>query len=331
MSARGTSLIEAAIAIAITGFLVLVVIGLTNAVSVNRSSLLVAQATSLAQEELEALRSLPYAVLADQTTGPFLGVIPNFGRWTAEADPSAGHTAPNALVAEPVSGATIGATGVMLLPALPTGDGTMNLKLKARSGSPSGWQVGVLLRARDLRDGYLVRIDASSLKLLKRAASASAPWYTETQLYAASQAFALDAWQDLSVTLSGSSISITLNGSLLTVTPVTDSTYTQGHVALFAGNGAKASFDDVVLPASAFNFDADAAGKTPTDLVRVGLNDLPDSTASTPNDNGTLTIGDQIAGDANIRKFTVTVSWIERSGTKTVTLSTLRAKYGLFL
>jgi hypothetical protein len=331
MTPRGTGLIEATVAIAVTGFLIVVVAGLTNAVSVNRSSLLTAQATALAQEELEALRSLPYASLVDQTNGPILGVLTNFGRWTAESDNSNGHTGPNVLSVEPVSGAASGATGVLLLPPVPLGDGTISLKLKARTGSPANWQVGALFRVRDLRSGYLVRVDATALKLLKRTPTGTAPWYSETELYSAAQTISLDAWQEVSVALSGSSISITLNGSLLTVTPITDSTYTKGSVALFAGNGTRAAYDDIALPATAFNFDADPTGATPTDLVRVGINDLPDSTAAVPNDNAQVSIGDQIAGDADVRKFTVTVSWQERSGTKSVTLSSLRAKYGLFL
>lgn len=331
MTPKGTGLIEATVAIAVIGFLIVVVAGLTNAVSVNRSSLLTAQATALAQEELEALRSLPYANLVNQTTGPLLGIVPNFGRWTAEADSSLGHTSPNVLLVDPVSGAVNGETGVLLLPPYPTGDGTISLKLKARAGSPVNWQVGAFFRARDLRSGYLVRVDAATLKLLKRTPTGTSPWYAETELYSAAQVFSLDAWQEISVALSGSSITIALNGSLLTVTPITDSTYTKGHVAVFAGNGARAAYDDIALPTTAFNFDADPTGATPSDLVRVGINDLPDATAAVPNDNAQVSIGDQIAGDADVRKFTVTVSWQERSGTKSVTLTSLRAKYGLFL
>jgi hypothetical protein len=327
---RGGSLIESLIAILVTGLMVLVLVALVNGVRINRSSLLIAQATSIAQEELEALRDLPYTSLGNQTNAPFLGVLPNFGTGVVQ---TGGFSSPNRLELTPPSGATSGLTGTLVVPSTPVGDATVSVKVRERAGAAGTWQAGVWLRAVDARNGYLLYIEPTQLKLVKRVSTVSSPFYTDTTLTTYSQTFSPDTWYTLSTVLNGSQLTVSIDGSGLT--PVTDGTFTSGAVALYGGNGALAAFDDLSIssPATTWNFDSDTVGTLPGDFVRVGVNDLADTTPTVSGDNGLLTIGDSALkpGDTNIRQLTVTVQWKESTGTKSVTLTSLRAKYGLFL
>lgn len=326
---KGSTLIETTIAIFVMGMLILVLIALVNGIRVNHSSLVVAQATSLAQEELEALRNLPYASLAVQNNAPFLGVLPNVGQWAVR---TGGSSAPNRLELTPTPSATSGITGTLSFPIPPVSDATVSAKLLERSGAAGTWQIGLWLRTSDARSGYLVYLEATQLKLVKRVATTTSPFFTETTLTPYTQAFPVDTWHTLSVAMSGSTLTVTVNGSSLT--PVTDATFARGSVALYGGNGALGAFDDLTVssPTGTWNFDANTVGALPTDFMRIGLNDLLDTTPTVANDNGLITIENQGAAPSpdNLKKFTSTVQWRESSGTKSVTLTTYRAKYGLF-
>jgi type II secretory pathway pseudopilin PulG len=305
MKAKGLTLIEVVVGLFIVSVLVIIFGVSFSAAVVARRVKLRNIAYALADEQLAALRSYDASAVADQADGPLIGVLFTEGAWEAAADASS-PSPPNAFRTEG-SGTEI--SSVMPLPENAYGDFTLEASFKVLPGAPAGWRAGFLFRAPDTENGYRAYLTATSLVLERLDGG------TASVLYSDLRSVALDAWQTLSVTAAGSSLSIELNG--LPVTTQTDAAYAAGKAALAVWEGASAHFDDVSIDGDAWDFDAAAEGSIPGGWERFGLSDLPEG-------DGTLTV-ETLFGDSGFKRFTAEVSWDENGSTRAISLSSDKA------
>ena len=295
MKTRGLTLIEMVVGIALVATVVLVFgVSLTAAVYAQRIKLR-NMAAALADEQLAAIRAGDTSTLTPATNGPLVNVLFTQGSFGAVADDTA-PSVPRALNA--ATSTASGLTAILPLPANAYSDFTLATKFKVNGGSPSGWQAGLLFRAKDLNNLYEVYLTSGSL-VFKRILHG-----TTTTLYSDARSISAGSWQTLSVTATGSSLSVSLNGT--TVTTQTDASFSVGEAALAAWNGASVNFDDVSIGGLTWNFDTTTLGAVPDDWLRFGLADLNSGT-------GTLTIAAPYS-DAAMKTYTVNISWMDRSG-----------------
>jgi len=269
------------------------------------------QATNFLQEELDALRTLPFSELTNRTNGRFLALPVPRGTWIATADATA-VSAPNVLALRTAQTAVIEETGLVILPGNYRTDFTLTAKIRARSASPAGWGVGLVFRYRDAENHYRFRFTSGGLALDKVVRG------TKSTVWSQSTTMNTGTWYTLSVVASGTSLTLKKDG--VTLTTVSDTSFGIGDLGVISLNGGLPSVDDVSVttgPAGAWNFDADPIGKLPTDWQRMSYADLPSGT-------GTLTITDYL-GETNIKQCTATIGWNDgstvRSSTRTVLIS----------
>lgn len=301
MKTRGLTLIETIIGIGIVSVLIVTFgVSLLAAVYAQRIKLR-NMASALADQQLSTLRAIDTSTLTDQVNGALAGVLFTQGTFETVED----DTAPSASRALGAATSTSsGLTSLMPLPSDAYADFTLSAKIKANPSAPVGWKAGLLFRARDLRNHYRVTFSANALALEKVAGGVTSTLYSDVR------SISTGTWQTLEVVASGSSLTVKLNGT--TVTTQSDASFSVGKAALAAWEGASVNFDDVTVDGLAWNFDAVALGEIHDDWLRFGLGDLPNGT-------GTLTIATPYSDDA-LKRYTVTISWTDRSGT-TRTLS----------
>lgn len=335
----------------VTLFVVTIMIALLASIGsvrdANRKSALRSKAGALADEEVNALRRLDFSLLTNQTNGSFKNVQYNAGTWTIGTDnadlgsSATQHVAPGVLDVAAVSG--FGADSVssrLLLPAGTYGDITLEAKWKVVSPA-TNWSVGFLIRARDNNNGYRLRVAETDKDLDTGTAGVQNIILeklvngTPTKLSPALNAtLATGAWFTLKLTATGSSLTITLNGTDLAT--VTDATYTTGPVALAGWSGVRAEVDDVKTVAvgcsSATCWDLESLTALPAGWIRLGLNDLPDATPTTLDDNGVLTIASYPSvSSTDLKQATITVNWQHQGVTQSYTTTSLIGKSGLGL
>ncbi len=311
----------------------------------NRKAALRSKAAALADEEMNALRRLDFSLLTDQTNGAFKNVFYNAGAWnvgTDNADIGAAtnqHVGPGVLTAAGASGfGADSVSGRLLLPAGVYGDVALEAKWKVISPA-TDWSIGFVIRARDKDNGYRLRVAEANKDLdsgtagvqnilLEKLVSGTA-----TKLSPALNAtLTTGTWLTLKLTATGSSFTITLNGTDLAT--VSDSAFTTGAAALLAWAGAQVEVDDVKTVAagcaSSTCWDFEALTALPASWIRLGINDLPDATATTLDDNGLLTIAAYPSvSSTNLKQATVTVNWLSKGVTESYTTTSLIGKSGL--
>ncbi len=302
MRARGLTIVETIIGIGIVSTLVFVYSATLAASALSQRAHLKSTAVFLADQQLSALQAYSASQISDQTNGPLRGVLFSQGVFSTVSD----GTAPSQGRALNAATSTIsGISAILPFPKNAYDDFALTAKVKTNSGSPTSWRAGILFRAQDLQNTYELSLGASSL-VLKKYVNGLA-----TTLYSDARSIGYNSWQTLTVTTTGSSIGVSLNGA--NVTTVTDSSFSVGKAALVAWNGASVNFDDLSIESESWNFDSTAPGTLHDDWLRFGLGDLPNGT-------GTLTVTTPYSG-ATFKKFTVNISWTDRSGTSTRTLS----------
>jgi hypothetical protein len=302
MKARGLTIVETIIGIGIVSTLVFVYSSTLAASAFSQRVQLRNTATFLADEQLSMLQTYSISQVSDQTNGPLRGILFNQGTFTTVVD----STAPSQGRALNAATSTLsGLSSVLPLPKNAYDDFTLISKIKANGGSPASWRAGLIFRAQDLQNSYELYLTATSLVLKKNVNGVA------TTLYSDARSIGYNSWQTLAVTTTGSSISVLLNGT--TVTTVTDTSFSVGKAALAVWNGASVNFDDISIGGESWNFDTTIAGTLHDDWLRFGLGDLPNGT-------GTLTVTTPYSGAA-FKVFTVNISWTDRSGSATRTLS----------
>lgn len=337
-------MIEAIVSLAVVAIMVTIFASMIGVRAFNQQSLRKTQAAALADEVIAALRQVPFNQLADQTNGPIRYVRYNAGTWQVVADGSnpASHSAPNVLE---LAGSPVAANlpaGVLQLPPGTLGDVTLEAKWYVAPGSATGWSIGFLLRSQDAANEYRVRFgqndgaaqvdvdggvagvhNVAFEKLSGGAASVPANAYATATL-------TTGAWYTLRVEASGGGFTVKLDGA--TLFTVNDATFAAGAAALVGWGGVHAEVDDVQVTTSGpttWNFDTPVSPAMPVAWIRFGLNDLPDVSPSTPDDNGSLTIAPFPTGSVSSKQATVTISWLRGDTTLSYSLSTLLGKSGV--
>ncbi len=312
---RGFTIFEALIAIAIAASTLAVYTAVLTSAAFLRRAQPNVQAANFVQEELDTLRSLPFAELLDRANGNFLGVAMTRGPWrvkTAAGAPSGSKV----YDMETAQAAINQETGLAVLPGNYAGDFTFIAKVNALASSPTGWGAGIAFRYRDAENHYRLRFTSGGIALDK------AYHGTVTTVWSQSQTYATGAWYTLEVDAAGNAFTLKKNGA--TLTTYTDaSPLPAGDLAVMALSGAKTQFDDVSVTTggatSSWNFDANADGSVPSDWQRLSVVDLP-------NGAGTLTIANY-QNDATIKKATATASWTDSGGNHALSGVTLISKY----
>lgn len=331
----GTSLVDIIITLFIVGTTILVFANLLTVRSVNRRTLLRTQAAAIANEQISALKRFDVMSLANQTNGPFLGMIYNAGTWTVATDPSAGHSAPSVVQLAGATGFSNRVSGRLLLPAGSYSDATYSWKLKFYPDTAAGTAAGLLFRASDANNGYRLLVAPSGTDLDSTVAGQQ-NWVLEKLvngsvitpriLSTAVAGITTNTWNTVSITNVGTSIVTFLNGNGVDSGALVDTDYTDGAAALIGWNGAHVAFDDVATTVNLVTstWDFDSTSTLPISWVRLGLNDLPNSTPTAFDDNGLLTIATfPNTNTTTLKQATVTITWNDTSGPQSYSTSTL--------
>ncbi|MFH1193796.1 MAG: LamG-like jellyroll fold domain-containing protein [bacterium] len=304
-SPKGFGLIQALLAVALVSGAIFVFATLFNILRLNKTGSLYTAAYKIAQEQIETIQTLPLSSLTNRTSADFLNVIYNKGAAGVISDATA-PSAPNTLQ---LSSSTT-TLNLALLPFGGIADFTFEASVKT-TGAPQ--KTGLLFRAQDTNNYYFFYIKSDRIVLEKKASGSA------STLYETFQTFNVNTWYKLKVIASGSTISLYLNDTK--IQDVVDSSFTSGSYAL-ADLDTPSNFDDVLFSyggeTSQWNFDNLSAGEIPSDWRRLGLADLPDG-------RGVITISEPY-GTTDIKKIDVSVSWIEKGQTKSVTISTLKTQ-----
>lgn len=338
---RGYTLLEALTAIFVIGLTTLLLVPIITLRNNNQRVALRAQAATLADEALTALRELDVTSLANQTNGPLRHVLYNAGQWSVIADATdpGNHTAPNVLALANPGGVVTAESGRLQFPEGRYADATFDAKWNVLADSPADWAIGYLVRMGDRNNGYRFRLAATATDLdlstggTQNAVLEKIVSGTATILVSGSTTVTTSTWYRVVLTAIGSGLSVTVNGSPLFVT--TDATYTTGPAALLGWAGVHAEIDDIqttTATTQTWNFDSPVTPTLPAAWFRLGINDLPDTTPTTFDDNATLTLAAYpTVSSTTLKQATVTITWTRKGQTNTYTTTGLIGRSGVGL
>lgn len=314
---------------------VLVFANLLTIRTVNRRQLLRTQAAAIANEQLSVLKRFDIGNLPNQTNGSFLGTVYNAGTWGVVTDTSGGHSGTNVLNLAGSLGFTNKVSGRLLLPAGSYGDATFEANVSFMNDTAAGTAAGFFWRASDASNGYRLLVAPTGTDL-DTSVSSTQNWVIEKvvngsavipRLYSASVAgISTNAWHTIKVVTSSTSLKTYLDGNGVDSGALVDGDFTDGAAALIGWNGVHVRIDDVAttvgLATSTWNFDGSTT--LPAAWVRLGLNDLPNSTPTVFDDNGKLTLAAYPNTNSSTLKLaTITVTWTSENGTLNYTTSAL--------
>lgn len=304
-SPKGFGLIQTLLAVALVSGAIFVFATLANILRLNKAGSLYTAAYKIAQEQMETIQTLRLADLTPRTDSDFFNVIYNSGEAGATSD-AAAPSAPNVLRLS-------SSTSTVDLALLPF-SGISDFIFEASVKTPGAAQkTGLLFRAEDADNYYFFHIKSDRIALEKKTNG------TETALYETFQTFNADVWYKLKVVAAGNTISLYLNDTK--IQDISDASFSSGSFAL-ANLDTPSDFDNVLFTYGGetcqWNFDNLAQGEIPSDWRRFGLGDLPSG-------RGTITISEPY-GTTDIKKIDVSVFWIEKGQTKSVTISTLKTQ-----
>ncbi|MBI4457800.1 hypothetical protein HY633_02455 [Candidatus Uhrbacteria bacterium] len=308
----GFTMMEALMTIGIAAMLLAVFTALLTVTIVLRRAQNGLVAANFIQEELDTLRTLPFAELLTRTDGNFLGVAMTRGPWKVAADATA-PSSPNAYVMESAQSAVIEETGLAVLPGNYREDFTFSAKIKVMPSPPAGWGAGIAFRYRDAENHYRFRFSSGGIALDRVLQG------TKTTIWTQSATYNADTWYTLEVVAAGANLTLKKNGA--TLATVIDGSFTRGDLALMAINGALIHADDAAVTAGAtttWNFNAEAVNAVPTDWQRMSVANLPSGV-------GKLTIANYL-GNTNVKNVTAKVQWTELGIMRTASSATLIAK-----
>ena len=308
---KGVVFIEVIVAIAVIVVILVIYSASLRSLALNKKTRLMNLATSLISEELEAIRTIPFASLTNRIDAPFVGIAYNKGNFKVKKD--TGTSPPNVLNLSSSTNPT--EPQIALLPGGSYDDFTYEVKANVLSDSPTGWRVGVYFRYKDSQNYYSLYF--SQDKIIMNKVIDGIP----TSLYSSSQTFSTNTWYTLKIVTNEDTLTPYLNDNPLT-TAITDYAFSYGSLALLGSNSVHAHFDDITLTTGStttWNFDADTVGDVPQGWERFSLYDLPGG-------EGKLTIENYHDG---IKKVQIEVIWEEEGKEKSVKFTTLVSEYGL--
>jgi len=309
---KAATILESMVAIGLLGFFILIFGASYTIVTANTYLRHKNLAYHLAAEEIEAIRNTHFSQLTNRTNADFIEVAYNKGSWAVTSAASA-PSSPNVYKLASVAGNPSGLTGLAAVPGFDYDDFTFETKVRALTGSPANWQVGIYFRYHDKNNYYRASFDSSNLYLDKKAAGA------ESSLDSKVKTFLPNTWYTLKVVASDNSFEIYINDILELSATDDDSSFSKGRFALLGMNSVHAQFDDLNIINGAsklWNFDSDTVGKVPSQWNRFSLYNLTQGTDK-------LTIEDNQPGFSDIKQVTARVEWKERGHLKSVELITL--------
>lgn len=322
------SLVDSVISLFVVGILIALFGSLANTRVINKRVTFRTTAAALADEEIGALRRLDQSTVATQTDGPCVNVAYNAGVWGVTTDATGGHTAPHALELRRASGFTNALSGRLLFPAGSYGTATLQLKLKVAADSPAGWGFGFQFRSADHRNGYRLRLlDSQTLYLEK----ISGGVVTNLVAPITGVAFTTNTWHTVSLIMDDTAspkFRFFIDGNQQNAAAIADTTFSSGPAALIGWGGAHLFVDDVQTTTTVTStWDFDSSTQLPAAWVRVGVNDLPDTTPTTFDNNCTITVAPYpTAAATNLKRAVVTISWLQNGTPLTYTGTTLLGK-----
>jgi len=269
-------------------------------------------ASYIVRASMDKIRSLPFAALTFRSNAPLAGITFNIGNWKTAADPDA-PSAPNVLYLQK-SGLLIGDTKALIsAPATNVENGSIEAKIKLNS-SPQNSLAGIFFRSQDNHNYYRFIFNADAIKLEKVENGAPSVLWQQTR------SFATSSFYTLKVSLASSNITLSLDGFVLTLPPLSDSTFGKGDVGFVVIGDILPSIDDVsIISGLSFNWNFDNVG--PPDLPitweRASLYDLPQG-------QGFLTVEDIASG---IKKVIIKLNWTTHFGLKTLEEQTYITSY----
>lgn len=266
-------------------------------------------ATELVHEELDALRTLPFTELVNQTNGRFLAIPVPRGDWAVAQ--ISGDDVLQLATAETV---VIEETGLLVVPGNVREDFTFAADVRVDASAPTGWGGGIAFRYRDAGNHYRLRFSSGGIALDRVLDG------VKTTLWSQSATYNKGTWYRLEIIAAGNAYTVRRDGITLTTAP-RDANHLEGDLALISLNAAPVAFDDISVTETATNtwpLTGEPVGELPTEWTRVSYDDLPGGT-------GTLTIADH-QGSAEIKEATVTVTWQDGLFTKTRTGTSLIAE-----
>lgn len=320
-------MVDTVISLTVIAIMVLVYASLVNVRALNRRTQFRVQAAAIVDEQISTLKRFDISALPNQTNGPFLGMVYNAGRWAVTGNAEAGHSGPNAYEFVKPTGFGSAISGRMLYPAGSYADATWEFAFSIRSDSAANGAVGLFFRASDAENGYRLLIAPTGADLdssvggpqnwvLEQVVNGSVltPRLVSTNV----NGITTDSWHTAKVIASSTSLKTFLDGNGQDSGSVVDSSFTDGPAALVTWGNVHALFDDasttVGMNTSSWNFDGSA--EVPAAWVRFGLNDLPDGTDMTFEDNGRLTLtAYPNTNSTTLKEATLRVSWVESGRT----------------
>jgi len=321
------SLVDTVTSFFVIGVLILVFANLLTVRTVNRRVLFRTQAAAIANEELSALKRYDISSLPNQTNGSFLGTLYNAGGWTVVGDTTPGHGGVSALDTPAVSGFSNKVSSILQLPAGSYGDATLEATVKFSSDTAAGTAAGFFFRATDANNGYRLLV-APTGNDLDTTVGGQQNWILEKvvngtvitpRIFSANVAgINLNSWNTIKIIASSTSLKNYLNGNGVDSGILTDADFTDGAAALIGWNGVHARFDDITTTVGLITSSWGFEGVTtlPTAWVRLGLNDLPDGTPKTFDDNGKLTLtAYPNTNSTTLKQATITITWSNNGST----------------
>ncbi len=308
----GSILIESIVAISLFG-LVLSLFGASYTIITSNQLLKNKTLTyNLASEELEALRNVSFTTLTNRINSDFIEVAYNRGTWSIQQSGSA-PSGTNVYNLTPPTGSPSGITGIAVVPGYSYGDFTFETEIKVLSNSPSGWKAGTAFRYHDSNNYYAVHFSATNLYIVEVVEG------VESTLNSKAMIFSQNTWYALKIVTLSNAFEVYIDDVLELSTSDTDSSFSNGKLALYGQNSVHAQFDSVSItdPVSKlWNFDSDTVGKIASQWQRLNISDLPSGT-------GTVTIENSEAGFDTIKEVTARIEWIERDKNRAVELKPL--------
>jgi prepilin-type N-terminal cleavage/methylation domain-containing protein len=267
-----------------------------------------AQAANFLQEEIDTLRTLPYAELLTRTDGNLLGIALQRGDWRVLDDGG------RRLALKTAAPAKATETGLVVIPGNYRDNFTLTAKVKIPAAAPDGGSAGLAFRYRDAENYYRFRFNYNAPTGL---ALDKVYHGTVTTVWSLAATFSKDTWYTLQVTAARNALTVTQGSNTTTYTDTTNPLII-GNLALISLGGAIPLYDDVAVTESStttWNFDSDTLGRLPNPWQRLSYVDLPGGT-------GTLTISNYLS-EANMKRATVTITWKDANKTRRATGTTV--------
>ena len=269
-------------------------------------------AYNLASEELEALRNVSFTSLSNRTDSDFIEIAYNVGTWSVQQSGSA-PSGTNVYNLTPPTGSPSGITGVAVVPSYSYNDFTFETEIKVLPDSPSGWEAGTAFRFHDSNNYYAVYFSSTNLYIVEVVDGVESALNSKTKI------FSPNRWYTLKIVTLDNAFEAYIDDVLELTTSDTDSSFSNGKLALYGQDSVYAQFDSVSVTAPVsklWNFDSDTVGEIASQWQRLNISALPSGT-------GKLTIENSEAGFDSIKKVTARIEWVERDNNRAVELKTL--------